>query len=117
MEAWPRTSSTPSPSWSTARRFSRERTRWHRAERPDGEGRRDRGGGHGGRAAPERDVPGGARERPPRARARERQDADELHPYPPGRPGEGRALALRPVAGTHHVPVQVTRTGTAMKVR
>ena len=49
-----------------------------------GQGRRDRGRGHSGRAAAERDVPGGTGERPPGARSRQRQDAHELHPYSAG---------------------------------
>src|SRR5206468_11500425 len=70
-------------------------------------GRRDRGRGDGGGAAAEREVPGGAGQRPSSARARERQDADELHPDPPGRSSQGRALAVRPHAGPDHVPVQI----------
>src|SRR5206468_7466465 len=70
-------------------------------------GRRDRGRGDGGGAAAERDVPGGAGQRQSSARAHERQDADELHPDPPGRSSQGRALAVRPHAGPDHVPVQI----------
>ena len=51
-----------------------------------------------------------AGERPPGPGSRERQDADELHPDPAGRPGEGRAVALRSDAGPDHLPVQVGGT-------
>ena len=46
------------------------------------QGRRDRAGRHGGRAPPERHVPGRARERPQGAGPHLREDAHALHPHP-----------------------------------
>ena len=48
-----------------------------------------------------------ARERPRGPRAHLRQDAPPLHPHPPRRQGQDRALALRPRPRPHHLPLQV----------
>ncbi|CAA9231703.1 MAG: Translation initiation factor 1, partial [uncultured Blastococcus sp.] len=71
----------------------------------EGRGHRDRG--PGGRTAAQRDVPGGARERPPGPGAHQRQDAAALHPHPSGGPRGGGALALRPHPRPHRLPLQV----------
>src|SRR5688500_5785833 len=57
-----------------------------------GEGREGRVRRRGHRGAPERDVPGAARQRPRGPRARGRQDAPLPDPDPPGRPRAGRGL-------------------------
>src|SRR5580765_280088 len=75
------------------------------------EGREDRGGGRGRRVAPEHHVQGaGGRNGRHGSRDDRRQDAQALHPHPPGRPREGRALSLRPHPRKDYVP-------TPMKVR
>jgi adenylate kinase family enzyme len=60
------------------------------------------------RTAPERHVPGRARERPQGAGAHLRKDAHALHPHPPRGPGAGGADPLRPVPRQDHLPLQVT---------
>ena len=57
--------------------------------------------------AAQRDVSREAGERPCGSRAHLRKDADALHQDPAGRQGDGRAHAVRPVAGADHVPREV----------
>ncbi|KAF1858297.1 hypothetical protein Lal_00014798 [Lupinus albus] len=44
------------------------------------------------------------RKRPQADRLHVGQDAQEPHPHPRGRPGQARAVAVRPQQGPHHVP-------------
>src|SRR3990172_7433239 len=68
---------------------------------------RHRGRGNGDRAAPQRHVPGRARERTQGVGPHLGEDADALHPDPPGGPGAGGAFAVRPIARPDRVPLQV----------
>src|SRR5437660_9153288 len=73
-----------------------------------GERRSDRGDGEGRRDFAERDVPRRVgREQASGSGTRLRQDAQELHTDTSGRPGAGRAFALRFEPRTHHVSLQV----------
>ena len=61
---------------------SRPADRIRRTHAAQAQGRRDRARGDGRRAAPERHVPGRARERPQGPRPHLREDAHALHPHP-----------------------------------
>src|SRR3989442_14865169 len=71
--------------------------------------RRDTNDGDRDGGPPQHHVPGEARERTRGAGLRQRQNAEELHPHSPGRPGGGGPVALRPHARTDHLPLQITR--------
>jgi hypothetical protein len=74
----------------------------------NGQGRTSRDARAGGRAAAQRHVPRPPRERPRDPRPHRRQDAQEPDPRADRRRGAGRADALRPDQGPHHLPLQVT---------
>ena len=78
------------------------------------QGREDRDRRRGRRSAPRHDVQGAARQRSQCPRSYLREDAQALHPHPPGRPRQGRALSLRPHPRPNHLPDEVTNQ---MKVR
>src|SRR5262247_774980 len=59
------------------------------------EGRRDRGGRNGGRAASQHHISRGASERTPSPRLHFRKDAEAFHPDPSRRPGDRRPIPLR----------------------
>jgi penicillin-binding protein 1A len=69
---------------------------WVRYGRPDAQGGQGRVRGRGDGGAPERHVPGRARQRPRGPRALRGQDAPLSHPHPPRRPRPGRGQPLRP---------------------
>jgi adenylate kinase len=99
-------------STATARRTtsSRASRSWPRATRlPDGQGRTDHGRSSGHGSAAERALPRQARVRPRDPGARERQDADALHPDPARRQDHGGDVALRPHQGTHHLPRRTSK--------
>src|SRR5579884_3574679 len=77
----------------------------------DGQEGRHRGGGDRGGGATQRHVPCGAGVGPQGPRPHLGQDADPFHPDPPGGSGQGRAVPLRPHAGTHHLPLPVGGRG------
>src|SRR3954447_22869218 len=79
-------------------------------ERRIGEQRReDRGRRRDHRGAPEHDVPGADRGWSFSPRHHLRKDAQALHPHPPRRQGEGRALSLRPDPRPHHLQTPIGR--------
>src|SRR5437773_1343106 len=84
-------------------RFSRPSQGW-----TDGQGRSDRDRWHGHGSAAQHHVPGAVDQRPPRPRHHRRQDAAFSDPRAGGRPRHPRAGPLRPHAGPHHVPPQVS---------
>src|SRR4029077_888656 len=73
-----------------------------------------RNGGFDPRNPSEHDVPREARERPRGDRAYLRSHAQELHPHPDRRQGQGRDDALRSDQGSHHLPYEVTRACPAL---
>ncbi|CAA9266407.1 MAG: Translation initiation factor 1, partial [uncultured Acidimicrobiales bacterium] len=64
-------------------------------------------GRHRCRTPSQRDVQGGARERPPRARPQLGPHAHEPHPHPDGRSRPGGDHPLRPHPRSDHLSVQV----------
>src|SRR6266545_6820679 len=58
-------------------------------------------------SSPQHDVPDPGRRRARGARDNLREDAQELHSHPSGRPGEGGAVGIRPVPRPDHLPLQM----------
>src|SRR5688500_1366340 len=75
-----------------------------------GKRRCDRIRGHGGGNPSEHHVPRATRERPRDHCPHLRADAQELHPHPDRRQGEGRNDPLRPDQGSHHLSHEVIAT-------
>src|SRR3954464_12607956 len=97
-----------STNWASPRRGRRPRTY---GSSEFGEGREGRVRRRGRRGAPERHVPGAARQRSRGPRPRGGQDAAVPHPHPPGRPRPRRSLAVRPQPRADRLPTQVTSSG------
>src|SRR3990172_7596248 len=75
---------------------------------------RDPDAGRDRRDPAQRDLSRQAGERTSRARTHFREDADALHPHPPGRQGDSGTHALRPDESADRVPRAVK--GSDMKV-
>ena len=82
-------------------------THGRRRHRCQGREDRARRGDH--RGASGRQVPDCARQRPRDPRIHGRQDAPVPDPHQPGRPDQGRALAVRPPARSHRLSLSLAR--------